>query len=111
MTTKTLDLNNIERKIFWILASLLGVVVVFYLYSVATLTIAVVDRNNINQASNELTNTSSELESEYLTYANSITLAYAEELGFKEVTAMFVDSSIAITAAASDSKVKISMAR
>lgn len=110
MTTKTLDLNNIERKIFWVLVALIGIVIAFYLYSVATLTIAVVDRNNINQASNELTNISSALESEYLTYANSITLAYAQELGFKEVKAMFVDSSTPINGTG-DVKAKISMAR
>lgn len=89
MTTKTLELSNIERKIFWGLAILLGVAVVFYLSSVITLTVAVVDRNNTNRATHELAKTVGTLESEYLKKANSVTLAYAQELGFKEVNAKF----------------------
>lgn len=89
MTTKTLDLNNIEQKIFWVLALLVGVVVSFYLYSVVSLTIAVVDRNSMNNAAHQLANQASELETEYLSQTNSVTLAYAQSLGFHEVTAKF----------------------
>jgi len=89
MTTKTLEFNNIERKIFWILATALGVVVIFYLYSVLTLTVAVVDRNSMNASAHELASRASELETEYLSQTNSITLAYAETLGFSEVNAKF----------------------
>lgn len=89
MTTKTLDLNNIERKIFWTLVSLLGLVAAFYLYSVLTLTVAVVDRNSMNSAARELANTASTLEAEYLAQTNSITLAYAQEVGFHEVSARY----------------------
>ena len=89
MTTKTLDLNNIERKIFWIMIALLGLIAAFYLYSVATLTVAVVDRNNMNRTAHELANTAGALEAEYITQANSITLAYAQNLGFHEVNAKF----------------------
>lgn len=102
MTTKTLDLSNIERKIFWALASLLGLVAVFYLYSVLTLTVAVVDRNNMNRAAHELAVTSGTLEAEYLTQANTITLAYAEDLGFKEVSKKFAGETFGT---------KLSMAR
>ena len=101
MTTKTLDLNNIERKIFWALASLLGLVAAFYLYSVLTLTVAVVDRNNINRAAHELASTVGALEAEYLEQANSVTLAYAKDLGFKEVNAKY----------ATETGSKLSMAR
>ncbi len=102
MTTQTLDLNNIERKIFWALASLLGLVSLFYLYSVASLTLAVVDRNNMNHVAHELANTAGELESEYLAQANSMTLAYAQTLGFVEVKAKFTGG---------DTSTKLSMAR
>lgn len=101
MTTKTLELNNIEKKIFWILASLLGLVAAFYLYSVLTLTVAVVDRNNLTQSAHELADQTSSLETEYLSHANSVTLAYAQTLGFHEVQAKFTG----------DSGVKLSMAR
>lgn len=111
MTTKTLDLNNIEQKIFWILASLIGVVVAFYLYSVLSLTIAVVDRNSTNTATHQLANKTGALEAEYLSQTNSVTLLYAQSLGFSEVNAKFAGSPMAALATASDSSAKISMAR
>lgn len=104
MITQTLDFNNIERKIFWTLAMSLGVVLAFYLYSVASLTIAVVDRDQMNAAAHELAIKTSEIEHEYLSRAGSITLAYAETLGFKEVTAKF-------TGNVGNSDPKLSLAR
>lgn len=101
MTTKVLDLNNIERKIFWALVSLLGLVASFYLYSVATLTLAVVDRNNMSHTAHELAVASGDLEAEYLTQSNSVTLAYAQNLGFHEVNVKFTG----------DNGVKVAMAR
>ncbi|MBI5799092.1 MAG: hypothetical protein HZB10_04140 [Candidatus Yonathbacteria bacterium] len=95
MTTKTLELNNIERKVFWVLVTLLGVVAAFYLYSVASLTLAVVDRDNINRATHEFMNTAVVLEAEYIAQANSFTLAYAHGLGFNEVNAKFARGSSA----------------
>lgn len=89
MTTQTLDFNNIERKIFWILASSLCLAMAFYLYSVASLTIAVVDRDQMKNAAHELAVKSSAIEEEYLTRASSITLAYAQSLGFQEVAVKF----------------------
>lgn len=89
MTTKTLDLNNIERKIFWILASFLGITVSFYLYSVGSLTMAVVERDKINHTTHELALVSGALEAEYLARASKVTLAYAQNLGFQEVNAKF----------------------
>lgn len=101
MTTKTLDLYNIEQKIFWVLSSLIGVVVMLYLYSVISLTLAVVDRNSMNNATHQLANQASELESEYLKQTNSVTLAYAQTLGFHEANAKF----------ARNTEIKLGMAR
>lgn len=89
MTTKTLALMNIEKKIFWTLAALLGLSVGFYLYSILTLTVAVVDRNNTNRAVHNLASQVGNLEAEYLNQTNTMTLAYAKELGFTEVNAKF----------------------
>ncbi|HBB44243.1 MAG: hypothetical protein UW27_C0004G0052 [Parcubacteria group bacterium GW2011_GWA1_44_13] len=89
MTTKTLALNNIERKIFWVLSTALTIVLSFYLYSALVITIAGVDRNNINRAAHELAVTSGSLEAEYLAEMNRVTLAYAQNLGFHEVNAKF----------------------
>lgn len=92
MTTQTLELNNIERKIFWTLASLMGVAIGFYFYSVASLTVAVVDRDHMNASAHELAAKSAEVEQEYLAQSNSITLAYAQNLGFHEVSAKFANA-------------------
>lgn len=109
MTTQTLDLNNIERKIFWALASMLGLVLAFYLYSVASLTIAVVDRDAMSTSAHELATKAADTEQEYLAQANSITLAYAQSLGFREVSAKFAGTPI--VGISESSGAKLSLAR
>ncbi len=109
MTTKTLDLNDIERKIFWGLVSCLILVVSFYLYSLLSLTIAGVDRDHLSRNAHNLSVKIGDLESEYLTESNSVTLARAEALGFHEVNARFTNSSASVTSKAFE-PMKISMA-
>lgn len=92
MTTKTLALNNIERKFFWTLSLALVVVLSFYLYSAFVITLAGVDSNNINRQARELSVASGLLEAEYLTEMNNFTLEYAKNLGFYEVNAKFTTS-------------------
>lgn len=89
MITKTLDFNNIERKFFWILSSVIVVAVAFYLYSALSLTIAVVDREQVNRTAQEISNHVSVLEQEYLLEANKVTLEYAKSLGFRDVAVKF----------------------
>ena len=89
MITKTLDFNNIERKIFWTLAGLVGLTIGLYLYSVLALTVAGVNRDRLSRAAHDLATDAGDFEAEYLAQSNSITLAYAEELGFHEVNAKF----------------------
>ena len=93
MTTKTLELNNIERKIFWVLSTALAVVLSFYLYSALVITLAGVDRNNVNRTTHELVITAGALEAEYLALSNGVTLAYAQNLGFHEVNAKYTGES------------------
>jgi hypothetical protein len=109
MTTKTLDLYNIEQKIFWVLASLLGLVAAFYLYSAFSLTLAVVARDNNVQASHNLANTAGSLEAEYLAQTNSVTLAYAQNLGFHEINAKYTNAPVVATTGVDGAK--LSMAR
>lgn len=89
MTTQILDLNNIERKLFWSLLGCLGVVVIIYLYSAFSLMNSVVVHNRASVSSREISVTSGNLEQEYLSLKNSITLARAKELGFKDVPIRF----------------------
>ena len=109
MTTQTLDLNNIERKIFWTLASFLGISIGLYLYSVASLTVALIDTSSMNASAHDLASKTANIEQEYLAQSNSITLAYAQTLGFKEVSAKFANTDLASNAA--DSGIKLSMAQ
>ncbi|MBI5401134.1 MAG: hypothetical protein HZB12_03420 [Candidatus Yonathbacteria bacterium] len=89
MITQTLDFNNIERKIFWALTACIGAVLGFSLYSVLALTVAGVDRDHFSRATHDLSTKAGDIEAEYLSVSNSITLAHAEELGFHEVNAKF----------------------
>src|SRR3989344_5346227 len=110
MTTQILDLNNIERKIFWILAAFIGATIAFYLYSVLALTVAGVDRDRLSRASHDLATKAGDFEAEYLSHSNAVTLARAHELGFREVDAKF--AGLSATAVATEITVpKISMAR
>ncbi len=93
MTTKTLDLNNIERKLFWILSALLGVCIIVYVYSVLSLTMNVVERDRMSRTAHEIAIKVGALEQEYLAFQKVVTLAYAQELGFKEVTVKFTERS------------------
>lgn len=104
MTTQILDLNNIERKIFWVLVSLVGMAIGFYLYSVSALTVAGVERDRLSRSSHDLATMMGDLEAEYIVQSNEITLLRAQELGFHEVDAKFAGSSV-------DNTEKLSMAR
>ena len=88
MTTKIL-VNNLERKLFWLLVGFLGVSLFLYFYFVISLTIAGVSRDRIVSLTREETARASMLEQEYMQFQNSITLERAEDLGFKEVKAKF----------------------
>lgn len=95
MTTKTLELNNIERVVFWALAVGLGAAIALYLYSVLSMTVSVVARDRVLSEVRTLSATASELEQEYMNMQNSVTLAHAETLGFKEVAPKFSTGSSA----------------
>lgn len=88
MTTKIL-VNNLERKLFWILAGFLGITLSLYVYFVVSLTLSGVARDRAISLSREKTIQANALEQEYIQLQNSVTLARAEELGFKEVTVRF----------------------
>lgn len=107
MITKTLDLNNIERKIFWVLASLVCLTIGFYLYSALALTVAGVDRDRLSRRVHALATDAGDLEAEYLAQSNSVTLARAQELGFREVNAKFAD----LGKSAQGDTAKLSLAR
>lgn len=91
MITQTLDFNNIEQKIFWVLVSCIAAVAGFYMYSVLSLTVAGVERDHLSRAAHDLATRAGDLEASYLTQSNSVTFTHAQELGFHEVNAKFAD--------------------
>lgn len=94
MTTKTLDLNNIERKLFWILVLLIVICLSMYLYSVTSLTMNGVTRDRTIGSAREISNMAGDLEQEYLGLQKNITLASAENLGFHEVSARYAGTPV-----------------
>lgn len=92
MTTKIL-VNNLERKLFWILAGFLGVAMSWYLYSAISLVTSVVARDHAVSSAREKMAAASDLEREYISLQNSVTFARARELGFDEAHAKFTSGS------------------
>lgn len=93
MTTEVLRLHNIGQKLFFVIASLLGAALLFYFYAVFTMTVAVVDRNHAIAMAHTVASTQGDLEQEYMSLQNNITLARAQELGLTEVAAKFTGAS------------------
>lgn len=93
MTTKVLDFSNIDRKLFWAFAGFLALALSFYLYSVLSLTMSVVERDRTAGAVRELATQTGTLEAEYLGLQNTVTLAYAKGLGLKEVSVKFAGNT------------------
>lgn len=109
MTTKILDLDNIERKLFWALTALLAVCVAMYLYSVLSLTVSVVERDRMSRTMHEVSTKAGDMDREYITLQNGVTLEYAHRLGFQDVAAKFTGATSAASAVGVSDK--ISMAR
>ncbi len=106
MTTKILDLNNIERKLFLAFSGLFVVLISFYLYSVFSLTVAGVERDQMSHVSRDIALHVGDLEGEYMGIQNSVTILGAEKLGFREVAAKFTSSPESI-----DKSTKLSLSR
>lgn len=86
MVEKVLQLNK-EKTIFW---SLLGALVLcagFYMYCINVTVHNVVARQNLESESSSLTLSIGSQEFQYISKRNSITMALARELGFKDVSA------------------------
>jgi len=92
MKTKTLKLNTeYHRSTFWALAGTAFVLILMYSYFVNASVLSVVERKSIEQELATASSRVAELESEYFTSINSITLSLALSSGFVETkTSAFV---------------------
>ena len=87
MTRHFYTTENIEKKVFLALSLFVMVFVFLYIYFVASTTVAIVDRNRIEDAITSTGGALSVAESEYLAIASKLTPAFISSLGFREITA------------------------
>jgi hypothetical protein len=84
-------LNNIittgskEKKVFFVLISILLVLAMCYAYFVNKTVLNIVARKNIQEEISVLSSDISGLEFDYMKYKNTITLGYTHDLGFNDV--------------------------
>lgn len=93
MTTK-IFVNNLERKLFFLLAGFLGVAVFLYFYSVISLTLSAVARDRTLALVRERGVVVSAKEREYIQLQNGMTRERAQELGFAEVSVKFAGETV-----------------
>lgn len=97
MTTK-IFVNNLERKLFFLLAGFLGVALAVYFSAMISLTISAVSRDRLLGRMREDHAMVSAQEQEYIRLQNDITLERARELGFTEVSMKFAQREAHISA-------------
>lgn len=78
-------ISKTERRIFYIAVLLLIFVSIFYAYFVNQTIRNVAKRENIENEIGTITSNLSDLELQYLSRKNNLTLDYALSIGFKEV--------------------------
>lgn len=92
MTTKIL-VNNLERKLFFLLAGFLGIAIFLYFYSVIALTLSAVARDRTLALVRERGVVASATEREYIQLQNGMTRERAQALGFNEVSVKFTQGN------------------
>jgi hypothetical protein len=86
MVEKVLQLNR-EKTMFWTLVGILLFCAGFYMYCINATVHNVVARQNLETESSQLTLSIGSQEFQYISKRNGITMATAQELGFREVSA------------------------
>ena len=86
MVEKVLQLNR-EKTLFWTLIGVLFLCAGFYMYCINATVRGVVSRQNLESESSSLTLSIGSEEFKYISMRNSITMATAHEMGFKDVSA------------------------
>ena len=83
MVEKVLQLNK-EKTIFWVLLGILILSIGFYMYCIRTTISNVVAYQNLENEASSLSLSLGGKEFEYISKRNSITLATAYSMGFKD---------------------------
>lgn len=82
--TRAIVANNLERRLFYVLITLLLLSAISYMYFVAQTTFNIIERKNAQHEISILGSHIGELELEYLSLNNQIDLDFAYKLGFQE---------------------------
>ncbi len=90
--TSIVNNNNLEKKIFYILASFFAVGIAFYLYLVSHAIFNIIERKNIESDIRNLSGEISTIQIEYITLSKKIDYSLAESLGFKEAKDVYFAS-------------------
>ena len=83
--TMIAQFEEYDRKIFWILLSLVGVAVIVYTYFLSVSVYTVIERRSAETATTRLSAKISILESEYSTLDKKINLDLAHAQGFVDI--------------------------
>ena len=83
--SKQLNINYLERKLFWFFAGLLLFSIIFYAYLVNQTILNIVERENIQENIIALSSEVSGLEFDYISLKNEINFDYAYSIGFVKV--------------------------
>lgn len=85
ITAALLHFEEHDRRIFWILASLLGIVLAAYIYFLGISVYAVIERKSAEKQVGQMNAHISQLESTYVALDREIDLVLARERGFADV--------------------------
>jgi len=83
-TTKKINIISLNKKIFWSLGVFLLFFLIFYVYLINQTILNIVARENIESDIVVLNSEISEMEFEYISQKNAVTLGYAYSLGFED---------------------------
>ncbi len=83
--TKQLNINNIEKQIFWGVFTLLLLLGTSYVFFVNKTILNIVERESFEEKIITLNSQISELEFDYIALKNNITIDYAHSVGFHNV--------------------------
>jgi len=95
MTTKVCKIESFQQKMFWLLAGFLLVILGLYIYLANNLIFEAAGRESLTRERGERVLAIGELEGQYLTLTQSMTIERAYALGFEEAGANL--SFVAVT--------------
>ncbi len=93
--TRTLNNNDMNRRVFFIVLSLFGIISGLYVYFLGTIVFNVLERRTVATEAQALRGEVNDLQIRYLSLNNSVNLTLATNLGFSEAKgALFANNDL-----------------